>query len=807
MSSNKKSIARGLGASALAVATVASGLSFGAVGASAAAPAQTKLEASIGQIDVAFDTGSAYYIPGDALQTDLGSSSWNIGIVRGGEAVRSLAEVAAKSKYSVLPSSDGSGRFALQKGTRCLVNPAYPTTWTARSQGYTVEVRSSAPSGQVLATVNRNCGVSDALFSYEQGTLRFARSVVGVGNRTHIGGWQSTCQCNDSNIRFGANGIITSGASSTGLVGDIGAILPFSAEWAFQDGRDERSVISGKGQPNADIIVKDAAGAEVAAAEADADGQYSVEIDAPNKGGEYAVTVEQTDEAGAKLERKVTLDYGSAVDIESPRDQDLVDDSPIVVEGKGEPGSEVTVSVNGASSAVAKVNDNGSWNRAVNLRDGENTITATQKSKGANTTVASATVNPGESSVAPLVIETPADGSSVDTDSKRVQFSGTAEPGARVQVLTQTATPRTIIDTYANAEGAWSQLGGDLNFGVAYTLDTVYTPQGESAVRGTHRVTLNEANPGVEQPFAFTTPRNNTEVVAPNKQVRLAGEGATGTKVTIWNYRTKDRVVGTATVGKDGTWEIPAAEFNNQNNRYELHVEYVLAGQTAPTVLTHNITVKAEEGVERPFDVTTPAEGSTVIAPDKQVAFSGTGTTGTKVEIFNHVSKGRVVASAVVNDKGEWATTGELNNENTPYALHVEYTTPGQNVQTLTRNITVKAEASTDLPYVVGTPAEGSNVTLENYRATDNNGETTISGTGKTGGMVKVWNYESKNRIVIKGGEILTVDENGEWSGVGELAGNMEYKLHIEYFEPSADLDGEPTSVVTRSFNTVAPTK
>jgi hypothetical protein len=35
----------------------------------------------------------------------------------------------------------------------------------------------------------------------------------------------------------------------------------------------------------------------------------------------------------------------------------------------------------------------------------------------------------------------------------------------------------------------------------------------------------------------------------------------------------------------------------------------------------------------------------------------------------------------------------------------------------------------------------------------------------------------------------------------------MSYSPYIEYFAPGADLDGEPTEVLTRTFTTIAPTK
>ena len=90
----------------------------------------------------------------------------------------------------------------------------------------------------------------------------------------------------------------------------------------------------------------------------------------------------------------------------------------------------------------------------------------------------------------------------------------------------------------------------------------------------------------------------------------------------------------------------------------------------------------------------TPAEGSTVVAPDKQVRISGKGTTGTEVKIWNWKGKDRQVAAPVtVNALGEWETVATLNNQNTAYGLLVEYTVPGEATQTETRTITVTDSA------------------------------------------------------------------------------------------------------------------
>jgi len=404
-------------------------------------------------------------------------------------------------------------------------------------------------------------------------------------------------------------------------------------------------------------------------------------------------------------------------------------------------------------------------------------------------------------SAAPLVIASPADGSTVRTDSKRVVFSGTGAPGARVQVLTQTPSPRAIIDTFVLADGTWSQLGSDLNFGVAYSLDTVYTPQGAEPVLGVYHLTLEAADPGVSQPFAILTPPNDSEVVAPDKRVDISGVGTTGTEVSIWNSRSKDRLVGTTAVGQDGTWTI-AATLNNEDTRYELHVEYRVPGE-GPRERTHVLLVKARDGQDRPFAFDSPAEDSTVITPTGSVDFEGVGATGAKVVIWNYASKDRVVARATVDAHGMWKAAGSLNNRNGEYFLHVEYTVPGQRTVESTRHVFIKPEASTDRPFSVAAPAEGETVTLSNFRQSDRNGEATVSGDGATGGIVKVWNYSTKDRLVTRGGE-LTVDEDGRWTGTAELR-DQDYSLFVEYFAPGADTDSEPTRTATRTFTAVAP--
>ncbi|MGN8048463.1 Ig-like domain-containing protein, partial [Curtobacterium sp. 22159] len=507
MSKNKKTrIAKGLGASALAVATLASGLSFGSTSASAAEPAVPRAGQSLGSMQLVFKVGSRYAIPSYFSQIVSKSDSNAVGYYT------TLEEAASRSTYEVIDSGRGDGRFALKNGGYCVAPEAGPTkTWYSGTvgQGHWVTYVPNSPIGATILTPGgANCG---AHFGYSEGYLTFKGKIVGIGE-SNIPGTSYTCTAHGvgqscvppAPAIVGKHTGFKAGVEGVPLAGEHEAIKPFSAEWTFQDGRDDKSVISGRGKPDSAISIVDPDGKEVASTTTDAEGNYSVEIDAPDSGGEYTLTVKQTADDGTESTKSVSLDYGKAVEISSPVNESEQDESPITVQGTGEPGSEVVVSVNGTAGKPETVSEDGKWNKAVTISKGENTIEATQKSKGANTTTSKVVVNPGQSNIAPLVIETPANGSTVDTPSKRIEFAGTAEPESRVVIKTETG--RTIIDAFADRDGKWSKLGDELNFGVAYRLLTEYTPQGESMVAGEHRVTLKDSDPGVVQDQRIDTP-------------------------------------------------------------------------------------------------------------------------------------------------------------------------------------------------------------------------------------------------------------------------------------------------------------
>ncbi|MDM7892030.1 hypothetical protein [Curtobacterium caseinilyticum] len=562
-------------------------------------------------------------------------------------------------------------------------------------------------------------------------------------------------------------------------------VAPVTATATFGDDVHTVVQVSGTAQPNARVTVRHGEN-DLVTVKADAEGKWSTPITAPNMPGNYELTVGQEIRGQDNGRVSLDIDYGAGVVVTSPDDDFVLEPGEALdLEGTAPAGTEVKVYEKGTDGVLASTTaaKNNTWFASVDgLEDREYTLVAEGITKGYNRTRAELTVNPGKSTAKPLVIESPADGSTITSPTKQITFTGTGEPGAKVRIATGTPG-RTVVDTTVNSSGTWTGTG-ELAYGVDYALVTTYTVPGQAPVSGTHHVHVDPTS--VSKPFEVASPAEGSTVVAADKKVPFAIKGTTGTEVKIWNWSGKDRVIASGTIGATGDLTL-TGELNNQNTRYDLFVEYTEPGKTTQS-LTRSITVASSDMVTQPFEVSSPAEGSTVVAADKKVPFAITGTTGTEVKIWNWSGKDRVIASGTIGATGSLTLTGELNNQNTRYDLFVEYTEPGKTTQSLTRTITVAAAAATK-PFAFTNPAEGAVVPLTA------NGTIAVSGEGAPGGTVTIWNWHTKDRVVT--GTPLTVGPDGSWSGTAYL-GAQGYALHVEYTAPGSTTP----EVLTRNITT-----
>lgn len=276
------------------------------------------------------------------------------------------------------------------------------------------------------------------------------------------GTWHATV----AGLAIGANTITVTQHEGSAVTGEVQltvtidlAELTFQTRWDTD--RDKPVHAFGTAEPGAEVRLFDAAGKQIGEpTRADANtGEWATTIPAPDAGGEYAVTAAQFVGGVRDSAHDVTkrVDYGTAVTITSPDDGSSHNGGRLTLQGDGEPGSAVAAYevIDGTESEIGSgtVRTNGSWSIDTTALDrSEHVIRVEQHSKGANTTESSVTVNPGEShKLAPITLTSPDQVTPGVTNT----FRGTAEPGADFQVVNPWGT--VLVDGLrVGDDGTWT---------------------------------------------------------------------------------------------------------------------------------------------------------------------------------------------------------------------------------------------------------------------------------------------------------------------------------------------------------------
>ncbi len=824
------------GAIGLAAATIIAGLSFGPAAASAApGPAADTTSSTVQLI---FKSGSRFLAPSYAVTTGDGqpgnaykytySTTYNTLAAAKAAAVSYTPRATADGWFNlVMPSGScaavshmaygTTGSYLSQAGGSCnaagakwktvdgkLVNGATPTQFFGRtfSSIFTVNyIRSyyygligTSASGYELAegadllqpfsgrveSFDRRARTADLTGQASPGAQVFVNGEA-AGEASPEGRWSHTVL----RLKLGKQTLTLTQqeggvqTAETTVEVDL-AVAPVIADVSFGSDPTTPATISGTAEPGAAIDVLDADGTPIKAASADPmTGVWSTTVPAPNAAGIQTYTVQQVIDGETNGPITVTADFGAPVSIETPANDSEHAGGAIRFQGRGVAGGQVALRKDGKADVVdtATVGTNAIWTiDGVAVTDKRATYTATQTGKGNNVTTSTVTLNPeAEGETRPFELTAPKDGETLTAPDNQVAFTGVGTTGDTVDIV-NAYNGRVIATTTIGDDGTWSRTGS-VGFGVQ-NLKAVVTRAG---VPTEHPFTITlQASAGVVQPFALSDPKDGDTVIAPTNQVTFTGTGTTGDTVAIVNTF-NGRVVATTTVDSKGTWSrTGSVGFGLQ----ELRATVTHAGFPADHPLT--ITVKASTGVEGPFTLVAPADASTVVAPDNQVAFSGTGTTGARVVLT--AGTGRHVVDTIVDDEGNWSATGYLSHQ--WYELGTSYTVPGSAPVTGTTTVTVVKTDAVIAPFAIQAPTDGATVVAPDHMVT-------FTGTGAAGATVELINDLGGpwERVVAR----ATVGHDGTWTATGGL-GFQTYPL--AYVHTPGELGG--TSATGTTTVTVA---
>ncbi|KJI58030.1 adhesin [Enterobacter kobei] len=593
---------------------------------------------------------------------------------------------------------------------------------------------------------------------------------------------------------------------------------------------DATPTLSGTAEANATVTIR-ADGVVIGTTVADGLGAWSFTPSTPLGEGPHALTAVATDAAGNTS--GVSNSWGLIIDSVAPATPvitQVVDDAPEglgalnpndstndttpTLNGTAEPGSTVTIRLDGADLVTVPVGSNGTWTYTLTapLGEGPHSFTVVATDAAGNTSLPSTGFNvivdttpPVAATIASVTddvggVQGPLS-SGDTTDDTQPLLQGTAPPDAVVTVYDGT----TLLGTATlDGSGGWSFTPVTPLTDGPHSL-TVHTTDaaGNTTVSSPFVLTVDTVAPATPDIPAITVNPDGTETpLNPGETTRdttptLSGTGNPGDTVTIYNGGVKlDDVV----VDGTGNWTwTPATPLPNGTYDITLTVTNMdgTGNESAPSQPV-TITIDTDPPATPAAPVITDSV-SQVTGPvpdggttnDPRPVLSGTGTANDVINITDTVNGiPTVVGTVTVDSTGNWSWRPDSNIGEGSHVYTATATDEAGNVSAASPAITITVDTvAPDTPVIsaVGGEPSGGFIT---------DATPTVGGTGVNGETVIVYNNGVElGRVVVA---------NGEWNI--DLPAQTDGPLNITV--AGVDAAGNvsaPSPVFTVTLDTVAP--
>jgi hypothetical protein len=467
----------------------------------------------------------------------------------------------------------------------------------------------------------------------------------------------------------------------------------------------------------------------------------------------------------------------------SPQSGSSVNSTTPTFSGTGTTGNTVTLTYSGQqlltyTAGTAVVDDAGNWSTptsfaSANPGETETRVRVTETTPtGTETGTFFITVNFPSAPVpaAVFTLESPTEGETRNDLLNIVNYLGTGNAGNTVTVryfdgrggLAVAGTGTVNPDGRFNVLATFTELPAGQDFANTFTLQT--TPAGDRVSNEIGR-NINFAVAPVElAPFTVTSPQNGETVDTTTPA--FTGTGIAGDTVTLTygGQRLGTYVAGTATIGANGQWTVPATDFSSGNfGETDFRVSAVAtspAGVERPGARFVNITLPEAPAELAEFTLTSPVEGETRDDFLNIVHFVGTGEPGNTVYVEYFNGRGglsRAGDPTSVRQDGTFdvfATFRDLPAGQTFANTFTQQTDAAGNsvAQAIGRNINFAVAPVEATPFIVASPANGENVDslTPEFRGTGTPGDTVTLTYGGQG----LGTYVAGTAVV---------DVNGDW--------------------------------------------
>ncbi|WP_225409064.1 adventurous gliding motility protein AgmC [Stigmatella hybrida] len=503
---------------------------------------------------------------------------------------------------------------------------------------------------------------------------------------------------------------------------------------------DNTPTYSGTAEPGSTVaIIVD--GTTAGTAIVDGSGNWTFTPTTPLSEGPHTVSATASDTAGNVSPPSNTNNFivdataPAAPVVTTPANNAVINDSTPTYSGTAEPGSTVTVIVDGVPVGTATADGSGNWSftPTMPLGEGPHTVSATAADAAGNTSPASPTnvfIVDTTEPVAPVVV-TPANFST--TSDNTPTYSGTAEAGSTVNVIVNGTSVGT---TTADGGGNWTLTPTTPLLDGQYSVSATATDNAgnTSPSSNTNVFTVDTTAPAAP---VVTTPANGSLIN--DNTPTYSGTAEPGSTVTVI---VDGNPVGTATADGSGNWTLTPTTPLSEGPHTVSATATDAAGNTSPASNTNTFTVDATAPAA-PV-VVTPANGSTT--SDNTPTFSGTAEPGSTVNV---IVDGTSVGTTTADGGGNWTFTPTAGLSSGPHTVNATATDAAGNTSPVSNTNTFTVDADPPSAPVVVTPANGS---------LTNDNTPTFSGTAEPGTTVT---------LSLDGTEFATgipVDASGNWS-------------------------------------------
>ncbi|HEX9050891.1 MAG TPA: Ig-like domain-containing protein [Anaeromyxobacter sp.] len=527
-------------------------------------------------------------------------------------------------------------------------------------------------------------------------------------------------------------------------------------------------VFAGTAEPGATVAVSIDGGAPVTVRVA-ADGTWSVS--APAADGLRSASIVVVDAAGnasGAVGVTFTADaIAPAAPVLTAPASGATNASSVTVSGTAEDGATVHILVNGVEAATATASGGAfSAPAALPASDGTATITAIAVDAAGNASPGSAPVVLQVDRTAP---NAPTFSVPALTNLALVPVSGTAEPGATVEVLDGGVV---VATTTAGPDGAFS-VGAPLGPGTRSVSVSVRDAAGNATVAGPVTVVVDRVAPDAP---AVTAPADGAllgiaDLV--NSQVICAGTAEAGALVEL---ELDGAPAGGVAAGADGTWSLPLSAATGAHVVRARATD--AAGNASP--LSNAVAFTVDATLPLTPTLTTPAGPLATNALDLIVA----GTAEPNVTIRIRFG-GAVVAELAADGAGAFSASVALPLADGTVVLTAVAVDAGGNVSPPTAPLSIAVDRTAPAAPVVSSPAAGAYVASTSVL---------VAGTAEPGATV---------RVTAASGATVDVVAKADGTFQATLAlANGAQTVTVRATDAAGNF-----SEVTRSFNvdTVAP--